>query len=75
MKTMAISEFKTKCLSVLKEINRTNESLVITKHGKPFADVRPHKQKLGDVLDRLRASTRVTGDIVSPIDVEWDANR
>jgi antitoxin (DNA-binding transcriptional repressor) of toxin-antitoxin stability system len=56
------------------EAARTGRSVVITKNGKPVADLVPHrspaakKSPLGLLKDRLV----VTGDIVSPIDVEWN---
>ena len=73
MKTMPVSEFKTRCLSVLKELNKTNEPVTVTRHGKPYAEIRPARRSLEDVLSHLRKSGRITGDIMSPIDVKWEA--
>lgn len=39
MKTMLISEFKAKCIGVLKEVQRTGEPVVVTLRGKPMARV------------------------------------
>ena len=41
MKTMLVSEFKAKCIAVLKEVQRSREPLVITLRGKPLVTVRP----------------------------------
>ena len=41
MKTMLVSEFRAKCIAVLKEVQRTREPLVITLRGKPLVTVRP----------------------------------
>lgn len=38
---MLVSEFKAKCIAVLKEVQRTREPLVITLRGKPLATVQP----------------------------------
>ena len=38
MQTISITDFKARCLALLQELSDTNESLVITKHGKPFAE-------------------------------------
>ncbi len=40
-KTIAASEFKAKCLALLDEVAETKETLVVTKRGKPVAQVVP----------------------------------
>ena len=65
------SEFKAKCLALMDEVARTGEGVVITKNGKPVAELVPHRNQAegpGLLKDRLF----ITGDIL-PIDVEWDA--
>ena len=44
MKTMAISEFKAHALKVINEVAKTQETIVITKRGKPLAQLVPHRQ-------------------------------
>jgi prevent-host-death family protein len=39
MKTMAIGEFKAKCLGVIANVQATGEPLLLTKRGKPVARV------------------------------------
>jgi len=41
MQTVQISEFKAKCLSLVDEVASSGEVLVVTKNGKPVAEVRP----------------------------------
>ena len=58
MKTMLVSEFKAKCIAVLKEVQRTREPLVITLRGKPLVTVRPVEppspgKHLGGLKDRM----------------------
>ena len=43
-KTVAASEFKAKCLSLLDEVAETRQELVVTKRGKPVARVVPIKK-------------------------------
>jgi hypothetical protein len=38
---MFISKFKAKCLSLLEEVEKTKKSLLVTKFGKPIAEVNP----------------------------------
>jgi prevent-host-death family protein len=67
------SEFKAKCLAYMDEVERTGEGIVITKRGKPVAELIPHRTSKPAALGLLRDSLFITGDIISPIDVEWDA--
>jgi prevent-host-death family protein len=67
------SEFKAKCLAVIDQVERTRETVVITKRGRPVAELRPHRSKKGNLLGILKGEVEIVGDIISPIDVEWEA--
>jgi prevent-host-death family protein len=67
------SEFKAKCLALLDEVERTGETLVITKKGKPVAEVTPHKPAKRSPIGIWKGRIEILGDIISPIDVEWEA--
>ncbi len=41
MKTMLISEFKTHCVGVLNEVSTTGRHVLVTKRGKPVAQIIP----------------------------------
>ena len=75
MQTIQASEFKANCLALMDEVERTGEAILITRNGKPVAELRPY-------VDETRSSPfgcwkgmiEIKGDIMSPIDVEWEAN-
>jgi prevent-host-death family protein len=70
--TVPAGEFKAKCLKLIDEVAETRKPLVITKRGKPVAHlvpVPPEKSLFGS----MKGSVIWMGDIISPIDVEWDA--
>jgi len=68
------SEFKAKCLAMLDEVERTRETVVITKRGKPVAELVPHTApKKRNLEGILKGRMEIIGDIISPIDVEWEA--
>lgn len=79
MEEIAVSEFKAKCLGILKQVQKTKKPLRITRFGKPLAEVVPpgpsldRKNWLGSMAD----SFDITGDIVSPAseETEWEALR
>jgi prevent-host-death family protein len=72
-KTIKASEFKAKCLAIIEEIANTGEPLVVTKRGKPLVRVIPDQPKAKNAFGILKGQMKITGDIISPIDVEWEA--
>jgi len=72
-RTIKASEFKAKCLALLDEVERTGDRLVITKKGKPEADIVPHRPAKRKFIGLLKGRGEIVGDIISPIDVEWEA--
>jgi prevent-host-death family protein len=74
MQTVNASTFKAKCLALMDEVARTGKPLLVTKNGKPIAELRPHAGKRPQSpFGAHKGLIEITGDIVSPIDVEWDA--
>ena len=74
MQIIKASEFKAKCLALMDEVASTGEGVLITKNGKPVAELRPHAGKRPKSPFGLHKGLIEThGDIISPIDVEWDA--
>jgi prevent-host-death family protein len=67
---MGAGEFKARCLSVLDEVASTKREVVITKRGRPVARVVPLEPTTEGPLEGLIVEQ---GDLVSPIDVKWDA--
>ena len=73
-KTIKASEFKAKCLALMDEVARTGQGVVITKNGKPVAELVPHKAaKKPELFGIWKNRIKIVGDIIAPIDVEWDA--
>ena len=74
MKTMAISEFKAHALKVLNEVAKTQETVVITKRGKPLAQVVPHrKSEMKPTPGNLADAFVFEKDIITPLgEGLWD---
>ncbi len=70
--TIAAGEFKAKCLKLLDEVAEKRKPIVITKRGRPVAHLSPIPQA-GDFVGSMRGTGEILGDIISPIDVEWEA--
>ncbi len=67
------SEFKAKCLKLMDAVSETGEELVITKNGDPVAKLVPYRVRPKSIFGIDRGSIRILGDIVEPLDVEWEA--
>ncbi len=76
MTTMQASEFKAKCLAVMDEVARTGSTVVITKNGRPVAELRAHRPpRARSPIGLHRGGVQIRGDIVSPLDTRWDATK
>jgi prevent-host-death family protein len=71
--TIAAGEFKAKCLKLMDEVAQKRKTLVITKHGKPVVQLIPVPAERVDPFGSMKGSVIWEGDIISPIDVEWEA--
>jgi prevent-host-death family protein len=77
MKRVLISEFKAKCIAVLREAQRTGEPVLITRRGRPIARIEPVAEGQPERrLGALRGRMRITGDIVR-VDTtrDWETPR
>ena len=73
MRTIKASEFKAKCLKIMDEVAATGETVVITKNGVPITQLIPAKKIPETLFGSLKGSISITGDIISPVDANWDA--
>lgn len=72
MKTMAITDFKTHALQVLCEIAKTKEPILVTKRGKPLAEVIAFSEEK-PLPGKLSEALVFENDIVSPLGEEiWN---
>jgi prevent-host-death family protein len=72
-KQIKASEFKAKCLALIDEVAATGQPVVVTKNGKPMAELVPHRPAQKSPFGIWKGKVKIIGDIISPIDVEWDA--
>ena len=68
------TDFKARCLELMDEVERLGIEIVITKHRKPVARLVPVRQDVPALSGSLKGMIKILGDIVSPIDVEWEAD-
>ena len=68
------TEFKAKCLHFLDQVKLTGERIQVTKRGKVVAELGPAKPELQKFSKAGCAKhlITITGDIMEPLDVEWE---
>ena len=66
---MPAGVFKAECLAVLDRVAATGESVIVTKRGRPVAEVSPIKTR---GTRSLRGSVETLGDVVAPVLGDWD---
>ena len=72
-RTIKASEFKAKCLKLMDEVAESGEEIVITKNGRPVARLVAYKAKKNKWIGADEGKIEILGDIISPIEVEWEA--
>lgn len=76
MESIAISQFKATCLSLLEQVRQTGQPLLVTKRGKPIAQILPPPPPAPakkSAFGAMRGTAEILGDIVSPIATEdWE---
>ena len=77
VKSVAISEFKSKCSAILKDVQRKRESIVVTLRGKPMAVVQPAPEPgAGKRLGALKGSMKIRRDLVrTDSSADWEMLR
>lgn len=66
VKKMAAGAFKANCLAIMDEVRSKRETVVITKRGKPVAQLVPVSAETDDIYNFLAGKGAITGDVVSP---------
>ena len=73
--TVPAGEFKARCLKLMDKVARDRRPIVITKRGRPVAKLVPAEDAERDLFGYMAGTIEILGDIVGPLDVEWEAQR
>jgi prevent-host-death family protein len=74
-RTVGAAEFKANCLKIMDEVHRTRAPVVVTKRGRPVVRVLPAVEERPKLRGALEGWMTIQGDIVAPLDDEWEADR
>jgi prevent-host-death family protein len=75
MRTIKASEFKAKCLKLMDEVAQSGEPLVVTKNGRPIAQLTPIRRERRSIWGLHKGQIEILGDIIEPIDADSEADR
>ena len=75
METISASEFKTKCLHLMDEVNRTGKEIVITKNGKPVSILKPYRTIPKSLFGIHKGKVHSNDSLIAPLDITWDAEQ
>ena len=73
MKTVSATDFKARCLALIDEVQRTGHRLLITRHGKPVAEIGPARKAQAEGTNPLKGSILHQDDLIAPIAQTWDS--
>ncbi|MEP6883611.1 MAG: type II toxin-antitoxin system prevent-host-death family antitoxin [Gammaproteobacteria bacterium] len=65
--------FKAECLKLMDEVARTGQAVVITKHGRPVAQLSPIPAESRSLFGYMKNTLCTNGDIVAPAEEQWSA--
>ena len=69
---IAAGRFKAQCLQLMDLVHDTHQRVVITKHGRPVAQlVAVDREKPRPVFGRLRGHIESASDLVGPLPDAW----
>ena len=71
MESLTVSKFKATCLAVMERVAKSKQRVIITKRGKPIAELIPYEAEMASAP--LKDTVAFMGDIVSPVATEdWE---
>lgn len=65
------SQFKARCLALMDQVAATGEVLLITKNGRPVAELHPCASTRRPSPFGLHPDVQLHGDVISPIETSW----
>lgn len=73
MHSIQASEFKAKCLALMDTVAETGETWIVTKNGKPVAELRPYSGGRIENPWGLHPDLEIHGDVIEPLDeTQWE---
>lgn len=70
---ITVTQFKAKCLGIIERVQREKCRVIISRHGRPAAELRPILSvQASRIFGSASKETKIIGDLLSTGD-SWDA--
>jgi prevent-host-death family protein len=63
--TVGVAEFKARCLELLDGVGKRGDEIIVTKRGKPIAQIGPVRAEVPELKGMLAGRAKILGDIVN----------
>ena len=70
---ISAAQFKAECLKLMDLVEKTREPVVITKHGRPVAQLAPISSDTDSLFGYMKNTINTDANIMAPIGEEWSA--
>ncbi len=70
---ISAAQFKAECLKLMDLVEKTREPIVITKHGRPVAQLAPVSADTDSLFGYMKDTIKVEGDVLAPVGEKWSA--
>lgn len=74
-RVMRAGDFKARCLAAMDQVAASGEPIVVTKRGRPVAQLAPVTTRRKTLRGFLKGRIKLGRDIISPIAVRWNSER
>lgn len=65
--------FKSECLKLMDQVQKTRQPIIITKHGRPVAQLTPVPDGPQTLFGFMKNTLNSQGDLVARLKVDWSA--
>ena len=72
---ISAARFKATCLELVDAVEQTGASVVVTKRGRPVAQLAPVREHVKSAFGLMKGRIVVRADLAEPMDVTWNAAR
>lgn len=74
--TLGVAAFKARCLELIDNVGTRGDEIIITKRGKPIAQIGPIRPEAPELKGMYSGRARIVGDIVNfNLADDWEAAR
>lgn len=70
---ISAAQFKAECLKLMDEVEKTRQPIIITKHGRPVAQLAPIPADTDSLFGYMKGTLRINDDVMAPLDIKWSA--